>query len=697
MTGNDAHQDNNIQEAQTTVFVKSSNMAVSKRVMTAEDLYNFELITGSEISPDGKNVVFSVQWVNKKNEKKFSNLWMTSSRGGHLRQFTFGDWVDSTPKWSPDGKLIAFLSNRKSDKQSQLYIIPLEEGGEAWQLTDMKGHLGAFEWSPDGKKIVCEFTKKDQEELDREKDEQKRKLGVVARHITRAFFKRDGEGFLSKERQHLWTIDTTTGKDKQLTRSDFYDEHNPRWSPNREQILFLSNRAADPDFDPDAVELFVMPANGGEFRKIETPVGEKSGASFSPDGRWIAYFGKDGRGVRWHNSGVWIVPSDGSAAPKNLTAAYDFNVDGSTINDVTGLPHLPAVWSPDGAQIYFQVAYHGDTVLKAVSVNGAVTDIVDDHGAVGLYTFDRQHSTLTFFHADLKDPGQLWSKNLKTGALRKLTHLNENWLRNVDLGAVEETWFTGASGNDLHGWIVKPPKFNEKKTYPSILEIHGGPITQYGNLFMHEFYTLAAQGYVVYFCNPRGGDGYGEAHTQAIWNNWGTVDYDDVMAWADVLAQKAYIDKNRMGVTGGSYGGYMTNWIIGHTTRFEAAVTQRCVSNLISMWGSSDFNWSFQMIFGDKTPWEDDESLLNYWRQSPIKYIKNAKTPTLVIHNESDDRCDIEQGEQVFVALKKLGVETEFVRFPEEPHGLSRVGRTDRRIVRLQHIARWFNRYLAKG
>jgi dipeptidyl aminopeptidase/acylaminoacyl peptidase len=208
---------------------------------------------------------------------------------------------------------------------------------------------------------------------------------------------------------------------------------------------------------------------------------------------------------------------------------------------------------------------------------------------------------------------------------------------------------------------------------------------------MHEFYFLAAHGYVVYFCNPRGGQGYGEEHARAIWNDWGGADYEDLMAWADFVQRKPYVDPHRMGVTGGSYGGYMTNWIIGHTDRFQAAVTQRSVSNLISMYGSSDYNWAFQYEFGDQPPWESFE---NYWRQSPMKYIGNAKTPTLVIHSENDLRCPVEQDEQVFVALKKLGVDTEMIRFPDEPHGLSRGGRTDRRVERLKHILRWFDRYL---
>lgn len=671
-------------------------MARKKRTINAEDLYSFEIIIGCEMAPDGKHIAFAVQRVDKNSEKKYSNIWIVPSRGGRPKQFTYGDWNDYTPKWSPDGSQIAFLSNRKDEQQAQLYLIPFD-GGEARPLTDLNGVFGSFEWSPDGTNLVCEFTKKDQEELEREADEQKKKLGIVARHITRVFYKMDGIGFLPQERKHLWTIDAKTGKAAQLTDSEVFDEWEPHWSPDGAEILFFSNRTKDPDLDPEVIDLYLIPAQGGELRKIDVPVGEKFGASFSPDGKWIAYIGYEGRGQAWRQKGVWIVPADGSAPARNLTITYDFNVAGWTINDLNAIPPTPPTWIQDGSQLLFHVAQHGNTLLKAMTVNDdepVVTDMVDDDGVVGKYGFDTEQNYLAFFHADLQSFGQIWVKNMKTGSLRKVTHVNEPLLRNIDLGDVEEVWFKSPDGNDVQGWILTPPGFDASQKYPSILEIHGGPTVQYGNLFMHEFYYLAAQGYVVLFCNPRGSDGYGEAHAKAIDNDWGGADYADLMAWTDYVSQQPYIDPERMGVTGGSYGGYMTNWIIGHTNRFKAAVTQRSVSNTISFWGSSDFNWYFQMEFGKKPPWEDDGSMQNYWRQSPMKYIKNAKTPTLVMHSENDLRCDMEQGEQVYIALKVLGVDTEFVRFPDEPHGLSRGGRTDRRIVRLNHIVRWFDKYL---
>jgi len=662
-----------------------------KRRITAEDLYRLRLISDCRISPDGKHVVYAVSRVDRKTEKKYSNLWLVPTSGGQARQFTYGDQTDASPRWSPDGTQIAFLSNRGDEKQTQICLIPFD-GGEARKLTNLKGEFGSFQWSPDGRRIVCSFRKKDREEVEREKDEQKKKLGVVSRQITRVFFKEDGQGFLPKERWHVWSIEARTGRAKQLTEGEVHDETEPCFSPDGKEIVFVSNRAPDPDLDIEAVDLFVIPASGGDMRRIETTLGAKELPAFSPDGTRIAYLGTEGRGNWGQNNKLWLVPSDGSGPPQNLTGRYDIHVSSWTLNDMSGGMMMPPTWSPDGSKLYFQVARHGSTVLKAISPDGSnLETVVGEAGVVGAFTFDAAHEKLAYFHADMADPGEVWVRAMPAGRSQKLTRTNENLLRGIDLGKVEEVWFKDSAGGDLQGWILTPPDFDESKKYPSILEIHGGPHIPYGNSFMHEFYFLAAHDYVVYFSNPRGGQGYGEKHATAIQNNWGTVDYEDVMAWADLVAQKPYIDTARMGVTGGSYGGYLTNWVIGHTDRFKAAVTQRCVSNLVSMYGSSDGNWAFQRELGDVPPWEDLE---NYWRQSPMKHIGNVKTPTLVIHSEQDLRCAIEQGEQVFVALKKLGVETEMVRFPDEPHGLSRSGRTDRRIERLNHILRWFDKHL---
>ena len=662
-----------------------------RRLLTAHDLYLFHLISQPQISPHGDLAVYCEHSVDEKTEKKYAHLWAVSLPDGEPRQITYGKQSDTAPRFSPDGRTIAFLSNREDEKQPQIYLLP-SDGGEARRLTDLKGTIGSFSWSPDGTRLLLQFRAKDAEEIEREGDEEKKKLGVVCREIGRVFYKEDGVGYLPHARRHLLIIDAQTGQAEQLTEGDVFDEWDPAWSPDGKRIAFCSNHADDPDLDPDAIDLYLIPASGGEMRRLPTPIGPKSNPSFSPDGCSIAYYGHEGKAEGWKNTRLWVVPASGEGEARCITCAHDFDVSPWTINDMGSLPQVAPTWSKNGDGIYFQVAYHGNTVLKMANLDGAVSDVIDRDGVVGVFSFDREQERLIYFHADMKDPGQVFLRDVASGDEKQLTRANSELLEDIDLGEIEEVWFKGAAGNDVQGWIITPPGIDRGKQYPSILEIHGGPLVQYGNFFMHEFYYLAAQGYVVYFCNPRGGQGYGEEHAKAIWNDWGGADYDDLTAWVDYVSQRSYIDSERMGVTGGSYGGYMTNWIIGHTDRFAAAVTQRSVSNLISMYGSSDFNWTFQEEFGNVPPWEDME---NYWRQSPIKYIGNAVTPTLVIHSENDMRCPIEQGEQVFVALKRLGVDTKMIRFPDEPHGLSRGGRTDRRIARLEQISGWFHRYLA--
>ncbi len=661
------------------------------RTITAEDLYEFNSVAEVRIAPDGQNVVYTVQRVDRKTEKKYTNLWVTPTEEGEPHQFTTGDQHDGSGRFSPDGKLIAFLSDRRDkEKSAQIYLIPFT-GGEASRLTQIGGEIGEMSWSPDGKQILCTVRKKDAEALEREKDDQKKKLGIVSRHYERLFYKLDGYGYLPHERTHVWTVDARTGKAKQITDHAVYDEQHPTWSPDGKWIAFMSNRSENPDFTPERTDLFVMPREGGKFRKIETPIGDKYLCSFSPDGKWIAYMGVEGEGLSYKNASLWVVTADGTKPTRNLTEKFDLHVDSSTINDVGSPETMAPTWSKDGKRIYFQTVLHGSTKLASISVKGDdLRDEIGEGGVVGSFTLDKAQEKLAYFYGRMNDPVQIYVRDMTSGRERQITRLNK-LLDGIDLGKVEEVWFKGPDGNDLQGWILKPPGFEASKKYPSIMEIHGGPLTQYGKFFMHEFYFLAAHGYVVYFSNPRGGRGYGEEHAKGIYGDWGNVDYADLMAWADYMEKQPYIDPKRMGVTGGSYGGYMTVWIIGHTRRFEAAATQRCVSNFVSMWGSSDFNWTFQMELANKPPFED---LQNFWAHSPIAYIGNARTPTLVLHNEFDLRCPIEQSEQVFVALKKLGVDSEMVRFPDEFHGLSRTGRTDRRMARLNHILRWFDRYL---
>jgi len=663
----------------------------ARRPVEAQDLYALQLITDVRIAPDGQRVVYGVQRVDRKSEKKYANLWIATTDGSSCRQFTQGDQTDAMPRWSPDGTRLAFLSSRKEGESAQIYVINVD-GGEAQRLTDLKGDIGNMTWSPDGGSLLVEFTRKDQEAIEREGDEQKKKLGIVSRHYTRLFYRADGQGWLGHERTHLLLVDSSTGVPRQLTSGDIYDEYNASWSPDGRSIVFCSNRRPDPDLEPDLVDLYTIPVSGGDMHRVDTPLGPKGMPVFSPDGKWIAYIGPRDPNEWWQNVELWTVSSDGRTPARSLTRVYDISLTASTLNDVGSGEQMKPLWSADGKVLYFQISEHGCTKLMAISVeDGVLYTLIDAQGSVGTFTADTRQQKMTYFFGTMTDPGQIWVRDMDTGAQLQLTHLNEDLLAQLDLGSVEDVWFKARDGHDLQGWILTPPGFDPRKKYPSILEIHGGPQDQYGYLFMHEFYYLAAAGYVVYFTNPRGGTGYGEEHERAIWGRWGTVDFDDLMDWTDYVQKKSYIDVRRMGVTGGSYGGYMTNWIIGHTNRFAAAATQRSVSNLISMWGTSDMNWVFQLPHGGKPPQESIDVL---WDRSPVKYLGNAKTPTMVLHNEMDFRCALEQGQQVFAALKYHHVPTEFVVFPEEPHGLSRMGRTDRRIERLESIRRWMDTYL---
>ena len=665
------------------------------RLTAADDLYQYHVPADPQISPDGHRVAYIVQRVERETEKKFTNLWVADTAEGRPRRFTHGKWNDSQPRWSPDGRTIALLSNRGNEEQAQLYLIPLD-GGEARPLTELKGNFANYEWSPDGAKFVCQFRKKDADALEREKDEGKKKLGISYRHITRTDYKFDGAGYLPKERWHVWVIDAETGEATQLTDGD-KDETEPRWSPDGTHILFNSNRGDQPDMNLDATELYLIPAEGGEMRMLETRPGRKFAAVFSPDGKHVAYLGRDKPGRWYQNARLYVAPVDGGGA-RDISGNIDLHLSGSTNGDVfnESSPSLP-VWSADGQWLFIGASWRGNEPLVSLAVfepNDEPLWVINEDGVLGGYTFDRERRRVAYLWSTLDDPAQLRVRDIdaqgKAGEKRTLTALNP-WVAEIEKGEIEEVWFKARDGFDLHGWILKPPGFDPSQKYPSILQIHGGPQTQYGNMYMHEFHYLAAAGYVVYWSNPRGSQGYGEAVTGSIYGQWGTVDYDDVMDWADTVEKQPYIDPERMGVTGGSYGGYMTTLIIGRTDRFKAAVAQRVVSNFLSFYGSSDLNYGLEHLAGTAAPWDD---MATCWAQSPISYIGNATTPTLVIHSENDHRCDQEQGEQVFIALRRLGVETELLLLPGESHGVSRGGRTDRRIARLEHMLGWFERYL---
>lgn len=659
--------------------------------LTSDDLYRLAPVGDPRLSPDGQHVVYCQQRIERDSQKAFVNLYLVPTGPGRTRQFTVGDQRDTRPRWSPDGRTIAFLSDRGG--KARLYTIPVD-GGEARPLGTWHGALGAFAWSPDGRRLAVTVRRPSAEEDAAEDNPKRKDLGTVARHITRMHYKGDGEGYIPAERWDLWLVDAASGRTRKVLAGDDYDVGAPAWHPDGKRVVFAANRGPAADLDPERVTLWLIDVDaGGEPRELATPLGGVSSPTFSPDGTRLAWFGQPGVGEWWRNTHLWCLAL-GGGAPYDVMAGDDRDAGLEVNGDATFGPlSTGPVFTPDGAEILCQVGAHGRTALWAFpTAGGTGRPIVAGEGMVGVFSLDAAGERLAWFHTTATDPGQVRTRRLADPPERARTLTRANrWLGRRALGRIEEVWFDGPDGNRVQGWVMTPPGAKAGERHPALVTIHGGPWTQFGERFMHEFHMLAGRGYVVGYCNPRGGSGYGEDHARAIHDDWGNKDYNDVMAFADLLAARPDVDPARMGVTGGSYGGYLTNWIIGHTDRFKAAVTQRSVSNLLSFWGSSDIGWLFTRPFANKPPWED---FANLWRQSPIAWIGAATTPTLVIHSEQDMRCDKEQGVQVYWALKTLGVETELVLFPEESHGLSRGGRTDRRIARLEHIARWFDRFL---
>ncbi len=668
-------------------------MPQKKRPVAPDDILKLRIVGAPQVAPNGDKIVFSLMIVDRETNKYHRHLWIMDFDDGPPRQFTFGELSDSSPLWSPDGKQIAFIRTR--DKVSQIHLISAD-GGEARPLTKLEpGVISGLSWSPDSEKLAFSYHPKDKGDP---KDPEK---APAVRHITRLRYQEQGYGFLDAERDHIYVLNVADGKLTQLTEGDF-DDQTPAWSPDGKTIAFVSNRHPDADYRLLEEDIWVVPAGGGNPKALPAPKGPKALPSWSPDGTTLAYFGhahpEDSWGTR--NMHLWVVPIKRSEAhearaAKDLMPSFDRTVGDATISDTRSShgPGTPPLWSTDGRYIYTLASDRGSCQLYRVPVKGGEPEPLTSgtHQVMGA-SLARRGELATLSIADPLNPGDVYVvSGLKPGSMPKQrTALNQELFHELALSEPEEFEFNSADGTAVQGWLLKPPGFDRKKKYPLVLEIHGGPHGQYGHSFFHEFQLLAAQGYVVLYTNPRGSQGAGEAFARAILNDWGNLDYQDIMAGVDTVLQQGFIDEKRMGVCGGSYGGYMTNWIVGHTHRFRAGITMRSVTNLYSMVGTSDIGYEDHREFGVH-PWEDPE---RYWKQSPIAYVKNIKTPLLVIHSEDDRRCPIEQAEQLYIFLKAQKREVEFLRFPEETHELSRSGRPDRRVIRLEHIIRWFEKYL---
>lgn len=659
---------------------------MKKQKIKAEDIQKLKFIGSVALSPDESKIMFTVMSASDDKKKYFSHIYMVNTDGSDLRQFTTGEVSDSSPVFSPDGKWIVFMSKRGEKKG--IYKMPTE-GGEAKLLVDADGSFSSLSISKDSKKILCVFAKADEVP----KDRSGKKEEPVFRHVTRLLYKFDNVGFFPKDRGHVHVYDLETGKGKRVANMK-NGERSPVWFPDGRKIAFISNIQRDADANALRDDIFIVNLNGGKPRRISKPAGPVEGLSVSPDGKFLAYIGHDEPDDAWGvaNHHIWKVAVPGGTAvditPKLDRQPMDLTISDMAESHAMMSPH----WSPDGRQIYFMVSESGATKLVRITSSGRnLTQIIGGKRHVAGVSIAESCRTVATIISTATMPAEIHiSSTSPDSTPKRITSVATESIGRIDIQKPKEVIVRGYDGYPIHGWILTPPGFSARRKYPSIMQIHGGPRVQYGYSFFHEMQFLAAQGYVVYYCNPRGGQGYGRDHAECIINGWGTLDYEDCMSMAQYMADQPYIETKKMGVTGGSYGGYMTNWIVGHTNFFKAAVTQRSVSNFISMYGSSDIGFDLtREILG--SPYADYES---WWEMSPIKHIRNCRTPLLVIHSENDLRCPIEQGEQMYIALRKLKRTVEMVRFPGEPHGLSRCGRPDRRVARLEWMLKWFDRYL---
>ena len=643
--------------------------------MRSEDVYQLTGVSDPRLRPGGGEVAYVVWAIDEDENEYRQSIWLAKTEGSEPpRRFTTGR-NDAQPRWSPNGDRLAFVSKRGSDEKAhrQLYVLPAG-GGEPECLTDLKEDVGEPVWSPDGTRIV--FSARVPDEAYEEEDEKKR----APRRFTRLQFKLDSVGWTGDRRRHLYVVAADgSGEAKQITDGDFEDSR-PTWTPDGQSIAFSSARGEHWDIDLIG-DIYVVAAEGGEPKRLTPGDSNHYSPSYSPDGKLLA--------VKWDPGGfdfprhpqIAVVDAETGENRRVLTASLDRTCD----------PY-PEIREPiwDGDSIVFAIEDAGNVHVYRVAAAGGEPELLTG-GEIVLSGYDLRDGQIVRTGSTAPNLSELFAGE------RQVTDVGSEFAGGRELVAPERFTAVSKDGTEVEAWIARPVGFEEGKRYPLLLNIHGGPFTQYGTGFFDETQVYAGGGYAVVYSNPRGSSGHSEAWGRAIMGpgelgpGWGTVDYEDLMAVVDTALERYdFCDTERLGVIGGSYGGYMTSWIVSHTKRFKAACSERAVNNLVSMYGSSDIGWVFKGYHGVFV--HDDVE--TYLQLSPWTYAKHIETPLLILHSEQDLRCNIEQAEQLFTTLRLLKRDVELVRFPAESHELTRSGNPAHRVQRFELVLEWFDRCL---
>jgi dipeptidyl aminopeptidase/acylaminoacyl peptidase len=654
----------------TSPVFSASQSPESKRPVVPDDLLSLRDASDVHLSPSGTKVVFVLSSIEKPSGREYSNIWVASTNGDSPKQITQGQFNDLMPRWSPDGREIAFSSNRSG--QPSLWIVDTDTGKSQmlapWPRSNsyISKPSEMMAWSPDGREIA--FAAAEPVRTTQTTD---------PRVITRILYK--SRTFFSDDlHTQIFSVSIADRSVRQLTRGD-YDAHSISWS-SRGEIAFLSNHMSDPDKDFH-YDIFVLDPQTGTERKLTNATGVAFSPVWSPDGNSIAYLATT-RAVTTIDSiaedtHVWTIGRDGGRS-KSISGKLDRRASAPQ-------------WSSDGHAVYFLAGNEGETDVFEVSREGEVPRAVVK-GPAAIRSFSVAGSQLSFTRTDDLTPPEVWLAAADGSNPHPISSLNSEVVGTWKLSTPQTFWFTSFDGTRVQGWLMPPLGLVADRIYPLILTIHGGPHGMFGYGFDFADQVEAAHGYAVLYINPRGSAGYGQAFSDGCVNDWGGGDYKDLMAGLDyAIARNSWIDPERLGITGLSYGGYMTNWAITQTQRFKAAVPISGLSNLISFYGTSLYQDLIQVEFNGM-PWDFD----NYdklWQRSPLAHVKSANTPTMFVHGEQDNDVSIVDAEQMYTALRRRGIEAELLRYPREGHGLHEP------LHRIDHLNRslaWFDRHLQR-